>query len=108
MCALGGRSSALAPRGGDGTAITMAAEAGGMLRVQVYGPAEVVEVMGAFTGWQPLRLRRNGDAWVLPRRLESGLHRVLVRVDGGEWRTPDNLPRAEDEFGTSVGLVVVP
>lgn len=108
VTALGGRSSALAPRGGDGTAITMAAEAGGTLRVQVYGPAEVVEVMGAFTGWQPLRLRRNGDAWVLPRRLESGLHRVLVRVDGGEWRTPDNLPRAEDEFGTSVGLLVVP
>lgn len=108
VTALGGRSSALAATRGAGTAVTMAADAGGTLRVQVYGPAEVVEVMGEFSDWHPLRLHRDGDAWILPRRLQSGLHRVLVRVDGGEWRTPDNLPRTEDEFGTRVGLVVVP
>jgi len=108
VTALGGRGRTLAYADAAGTAITMAAGTGGTLRVQVYGSAEVVEVMGEFSDWQPLRLVRDGDAWILPRRLQSGLHRVLVRVDGGEWRTPDNLPRAEDEFGTRVGLVVVP
>jgi hypothetical protein len=91
-----------------GTAVTVTAEAGGTLRAEVYGAAEVVEVMGEFSDWQPLRLFRAGDTWILPRRLGSGLHRILVRVDGGEWRPPDNLPRAEDEFGAKVGLVVVP
>lgn len=105
---LGGRGGRLAAARGAGTAVTIAADAGGTLRVQVYGSAEVVEVMGEFSDWQPLRLERDGDVWILPRRLQSGLYRVLIRVDGGEWRTPDNLPRTEDEFGTVVGLVVVP
>ena len=105
---LGGRGSRLAAGGDGGTAVAIAADVGGTLRVHVYGPAEVVEVMGEFSGWQPLRLERQGGAWILPQRLQSGLYRILVRVDGGEWRTPDNLPRTEDEFGTVVGLVVVP
>ncbi|MFO7262388.1 MAG: glycogen-binding domain-containing protein [bacterium] len=108
ITALGERGKALAAGKGAGAAVTVSAEAGGALRVHVYGDAKVVEVMGAFSGWQPLRLERDGDVWLLPRRLQSGLHRILVRVDGGEWRTPDNLPRAEDEFGTMVGLLVVP
>jgi hypothetical protein len=91
-----------------GTAVTVATEAGGTVRAEVYGAAEVVEVMGEFSDWQPMRLARAGDTWILPRRLRSGLYRILVRVDGGEWRPPDNLPRAEDEFGTKVGLLVVP
>ncbi|HEY8470189.1 MAG TPA: glycogen-binding domain-containing protein [Longimicrobiales bacterium] len=101
---LGGRATSRAA----GTAVTVAAEAGGTVRAEVYGAAEVVEVMGEFSDWQPMRLYRAGDTWILPRRLRSGLYRILVRVDGGEWRPPDNLPRAEDEFGTKVGLVVVP
>ena len=108
VTALGGRGRTIAAARDASAAVTMAAGPGGILRVQVYGHAEVVEVMGAFSGWQPLRLERDGDAWILPRRLQSGLHRILVRVDGGEWRTPDNLPRTEDEFGMMVGLLVVP
>ncbi|HEY0994671.1 MAG TPA: glycogen-binding domain-containing protein, partial [Gemmatimonadaceae bacterium] len=67
-----------------------------------------VEVMGSFTGWEPASLARRGDGWELALAAAPGAHRVVVRVDGGTWRAPLNLPAAGDDFGGTVGLLTVP
>jgi hypothetical protein len=78
-------------------------------RIEVRGvSASRVEVMGDFTDWNPVMLESTGDAWRLERAISSGLHRIAIRLDGGEWIAPVNLPRATDEFGGVVGLITVP
>jgi len=72
------------------------------------GGASTVEIMGDFTDWEPVPLAHIGSSWQLERDLPQGAHRVAVRVDGGPWRVPSNLPRVSDDFGGSVGLVSVP
>jgi hypothetical protein len=49
-----------------------------------------------------------GDAWELNAPLPSGTRRLTIRIDGGAWRVPANLAGADDEFGSRVGLLVVP
>src|SRR5262245_22482660 len=70
--------------------------------------ASQVEVMGDFTDWTPVALERRGDVWRIERALSPGLHRLMIRVDSGEWTTPINLPRAKDELGGVVGLITIP
>src|SRR5262249_53717210 len=61
------------------------------IEVRVDG-ASSVDVMGDFTDWQPVSLSRDGKVWCLSRALAPGLHRIALRIDGGEWKTPANLP----------------
>lgn len=70
--------------------------------------ASRVEVMGEFSGWEPLALRRDGDCFVAAAALGSGTHRLVVRIDGGSWRPAANTPAVDDDFGGRVGLLVVP
>jgi hypothetical protein len=70
--------------------------------------ASRVEIMGDFTDWAPVALTRTGDTWRLERAMTPGLHRLAIRIDGGEWATPANLPAASDELGGRVALVAVP
>jgi hypothetical protein len=67
-----------------------------------------IEVAGTFTSWEPVPLIRRGDLWELDREIPSGAHRLLVRVDGGAWVVPANLPTAGDDFGGTVGIITVP
>ena len=69
-----------------------------------------VEVRGDATEWRPVALTAAGRYWelVLPAGVEAGTQRLVVRVDGGEWVVPANLPTVEDDFGARVGLLVVP
>jgi hypothetical protein len=67
-----------------------------------------VELMGDFTDWEPMTLDRDGSTWRLRRVIAPGPHRVAIRIDGGDWIVPGNLPRVEDELGGSVGLITVP
>ena len=67
-----------------------------------------VEVMGDFTDWQPVSLELIGDAWRLERAVTPGLHRIALRIDGGEWIAPVNIPHATDDLGGVVGLITVP
>ena len=67
-----------------------------------------VEVMGDFTDWQPVALEQAGDAWRFEKLVTPGLHRIALRVDGGEWIAPANLPHATDDLGGVVGLITVP
>jgi hypothetical protein len=71
--------------------------------------AASVEIMGDFTDWEPLAMVSvpNGE-WRLERIISPGPHRVAIRIDGGPWRVPPNLPRVADDFGGEVGIVIVP
>jgi hypothetical protein len=78
-------------------------------RIEVRGvTASRVDVMGDFTDWTPVSLEALGDVWRLEREISPGLHRIAIRLDGGEWVSPANLPRATDDLGGVVGLVTVP
>jgi hypothetical protein len=70
--------------------------------------ASSVELMADFTDWAVVSLERSGDEWKLDRSVPPGLHRVAIRVDGGEWLAPPGLPRATDDLGGVVGLITVP
>lgn len=77
------------------------------IRVRVPG-ASMVELMGDFTGWEPRVLVPSGGRWQLDWKLSPGVHRVAIRVNGGEWRVPANLPSVADDFGGTVGLLSIP
>jgi hypothetical protein len=70
--------------------------------------ARSVEIMGDFTNWEPRPMTRNGAAFESTMRVTSGTHRLMVRIDGGDWRPPANTPAVDDDFGGRVGLLVVP
>ncbi len=71
--------------------------------------AQRVEVMGDFTDWQPVVLTTAGDGrYRYALGLPSGMYRYNVRLDGGPWGVPQGAGIAADEFGGSVGVLVVP
>jgi hypothetical protein len=78
-----------------------------VLRVRAAG-AHRVEVMGDFTGWESVELTLAGDVFAGSFLLPTGSHRVVVRVDGGDWVTAINTPAVDDDFGGKVGLLLVP
>jgi hypothetical protein len=67
-----------------------------------------VEAMGDFTDWNPVALEKVGSVWRVERIVSPGLHRIALRIDGGEWIAPVNLPHAADDLGGVVGLITVP
>ena len=69
--------------------------------------SETVELMGSFTDWFPLRLERAGTVWTITVRATPGVHRLKVRVDGGDWRVPSNLTVSRDEYGAAVGTIIL-
>ena len=78
-------------------------------RIDVHADsASRVEIMGDFTNWSPVLLDRAGDVWRLERAIPPGLHRVAIRLDGGPWIVPVNLPRVEDDLAGPVGIITVP
>jgi hypothetical protein len=94
-----------------GPRITVDAGAGDARRISVFGAdstAMRVELMSDFTDWEPVVLDRAGSAWTTERRLSPGLHRVALRINGGEWIAPANLPKVTDDLGGVVGLITVP
>lgn len=77
------------------------------LRLNVQS-ASVVEVMGDFTGWKPVRLENSDPGWWTGSfRIEPGIHEMNVRVDGGNWIVPRGIPSRKDEFGGNVGIVLI-
>lgn len=101
---------AAASTNGHATAASVNVEitaAGPVLVVHAPG-AGFVEVMGDFTDWQPMALTRVDEVWRLDARLAPGLRRFNVRVDGGAWSVPLGATLAHDEFGATVGTIVVP
>lgn len=70
--------------------------------------AEAVELAGDFTDWKPVALRRWGeDSWRTLLPVAPGLHRLAIRIDGGEWHAPPGTRAVQSEFGGEVAEVVV-
>jgi hypothetical protein len=78
------------------------------IHVDAPASARSVEIVGTFTRWDPVSLVRDADGWTVTVSAAAGPHQVQVRVDGGEWRPPANLPAVADEFGQRSGLIVIP
>ncbi len=77
------------------------------IRVVALG-ARTVEISGDFTGWTPMSLQRAGEGtWTGRVKLAPGKYEMNVRVDGGAWIVPPGLLPLKDEFGGSVGLLVL-
>ena len=71
--------------------------------------AESVELMGDATQWTVTRMIRDRNGrWRAELKLAPGVHRITVRADGGKWIAPPNLPIANDDYGSPVGMIVVP
>lgn len=97
-------------RGDDAGRIDIRTSGDSLRAVIVHQPtASRVEVVGDFTEWQAVAMTAmpNGE-WRIELNIAPGPHRVAIRVDGGPWRVPPNLPRVADDFGGEVGIVIVP
>jgi hypothetical protein len=67
-----------------------------------------VELAGDFTDWEPMDLVRDDDGrWRLEIIVPAGTHRFNLRVDGGAWGAPPEVPTVHDDFGGVVGLLVL-
>jgi hypothetical protein len=64
--------------------------------------------MADFTDWSPVVLERIDGVWRLDRAVTPGVHRIALRIDGGEWIAPANIPHATDDLGGVVGLITIP
>ncbi len=84
-------------------------DSAGSVLVRVSAPnARIVEISGDFTGWVPMKLEERGDgSWTGRLQLAPGNYEMNLRVDGGEWVVPPGLLPLKDEFGGSVGLLVL-
>lgn len=81
--------------------------AGREVLVRAPGASEV-ELAGDFTDWQPVTLQSAGDGgWRVVLPIRPGLHRLAVRIDGGEWQAPPGSRPIRSEFGGEVAEVVV-
>lgn len=94
------------PRG-----LTVSRAAGGNRTITFRAPAaQRVEIMGDFTDWTPVQMTRAPSAgtWATSLPIASGVHQINVRIDGGAWIVPAGLTTIRDEFGGSVGILLVP
>jgi hypothetical protein len=83
---------------------------GGMRLLVLTGiRGERVDINGDFTSWEPVMLERVGpDVWQRTMTIPPGAHRVVISVDGGEWRPPPGLPISSDGFGEEAGVLYIP
>ena len=81
----------------------------GQVQLEFEAPAaQSVEISGDFTAWRPVSLSRvPGGKWVVLLAIAPGTHQLNVRVNGARWMVPPGLPPITDEFGGSVGLLVI-
>jgi hypothetical protein len=76
-------------------------------RLYVSGAA-AVELMGDFTDWQTVPLKRvDTNLWEVRVPVSPGVHRLNIRIDGGPWLVPAGARAETGEFGDAVGVVVV-
>jgi hypothetical protein len=80
-----------------------------LTRIRVSAPgAARVELMGDFTDWEPLTLASERPGlFEIVLRLAPGSYRLNVRLDGGRWIVPGGARVEEDDFGQTVGIVLV-
>jgi len=79
------------------------------VRIEVEAPlaAGSVEVLGDFTLWEPLAMRRDGNRWRVSLQAPMGVHHFGFLVDG-EWFLPADAPDAvPDEWGRRSATMVI-
>ena len=83
--------------------------AGGVVTLRVNVPgARLVEISGDFTNWTPVQLAPAPGGWWSTRLpIKTGKYQMNMRVDGGQWIVPPGLLSMADEFGGTVGLLVI-
>lgn len=97
-----------APKAAVSACTVRYSEAGATLELDAPGAAHV-EISGDFTRWQPVVLeRRTGNRWAVTIPIAPGVHRLVVRVDGGGWMPPPGLPQVVDLYEGTVGVLVAP
>lgn len=81
----------------------------GHVALEVQAPrAGSVELMADFTSWRPVALARGrSHLWHVSLPVTPGIHHLVVRIDGGEWRAPPGSRPVVNEFGVSVGELLV-
>lgn len=73
-----------------------------------YDGADTVSLIGDFSGWEPIAMRREDGYWVVGVPVQPGLYHFGFLVDG-EWHVPESAPgRVTDEFGQINATLVVP
>jgi hypothetical protein len=83
-------------------------EAGQTVLIVSAPNATLIEIAGDFTNWEPLALsKRSGGSWGTTLLLKPGIYETNIRIDGGPWFSPSGIPSKSDEFGQSVGLLVI-
>lgn len=81
--------------------------------IEIVAPdASSVELLADFTNWTPVALTRTGRVagavWRIERAVPPGAHRLAIRLDGGAWTVPPNLPSVTDDLGGTVGVITIP
>ena len=100
---------AIEPTSGGEPRLQVIESPGGAHLIRVSGlAARRVEVRGDFTQWTAVALdAAPGSAWQRSFVLTPGVHRVLIRIDDGDWQVPPDLPVQRDEFGERIGVLYV-
>lgn len=65
-------------------------------------------VLGDFSGWQPVAMTEEGDAWVVRVRVEPGAYHYAYRTADGQVVVPPGVPTVDDGFGGRSAVLVVP
>ena len=82
---------------------------GGRVRLTLDAPSDatVVQVLGDFTVWEPVDMRRDGDRWVAELDVPAGTHHYGFLIDD-EWYVPDDAPDVvPDEWGRLSATLVI-
>ena len=79
------------------------------VRIRVPGPPEAraVAVLGDFTLWEPVPMRREGRSWVVDLEIPPGTHHFGFLADG-VWFLPEDAPdTVPDEWGRRNATLVI-
>ncbi|GIW51353.1 MAG: hypothetical protein KatS3mg081_0708 [Gemmatimonadales bacterium] len=80
----------------------------GLLRFRV-SEARRVDLVGDWTGWEPVPMERAADgSWFVRVRLQPGVYRFNLIVDGQRWIVPDGVVAIDDGYGGKTGLLIIP
>ncbi len=68
-----------------------------------------VALAGEWNDWVPAPMRRDHSGrWIAVIAVRPGVYRCALLVDGARWVVPPGVPKADDDFGGQVGLLIVP
>jgi hypothetical protein len=80
-------------------------------RFVIYRPdASQAEIIGTFTGWQPVSMKKIGASgyWSLTINLGEGEYQYSYLVEGGQQITDPTVPeRVQDDFGGENSVITI-